>query len=220
MDAFDTPRMDRRSAIKWIMAAGAGAALLSRGRLLGAAAQARTAKGYGTDPDVMKASKPGDYWPLTLTPAERRAAAALCDIVLPAEGAVPGALGVGVPDFLDEWVSAPYPEQASDRTLVSGGLAWVDAESRRRFGSAYADASAEQRATLAAAMSPEAADGSEMAAPSAFFRRFRDLTAIGYYTTPDGMKDLGYVGNVPLATFDGPPADVVERLGLTDEVKW
>jgi hypothetical protein len=34
------------------------------------------------------------------------------------------------------------------------------------------------------------------------------------------MRDLGYVGNVPLARFEGPPADLVERLGLTDEVKW
>jgi hypothetical protein len=34
------------------------------------------------------------------------------------------------------------------------------------------------------------------------------------------MKDLGYVGNVPLATFDGPPAALVAKLGLTDEVAW
>jgi len=53
-----------------------------------------------------------------------------------------------------------------------------------------------------------------------FFRRFRNLAASGFYTTPVGMKDIGYVGNVPLARFDGPPADLVERLGLTDEVKW
>jgi hypothetical protein len=34
------------------------------------------------------------------------------------------------------------------------------------------------------------------------------------------MKDLGYVGNVPLATFDGPPADLIAKLGLADEVQW
>jgi hypothetical protein len=47
-----------------------------------------------------------------------------------------------------------------------------------------------------------------------FFARFRDLTAGGFYTTPEGMKDVGYVGNVPLATFDGPPKDLIEKLGL------
>ena len=62
--------------------------------------------------------------------------------------------------------------------------------------------------------------GDPLEAASKFFRRFRNLTSAGFFTTPVGMKDLGYVGNVPLATFDGPPADLVARMGLTDEVKW
>jgi hypothetical protein len=28
------------------------------------------------------------------------------------------------------------------------------------------------------------------------------------------MKDIGYVGNVPLASFDGPPTEVLRKLGL------
>jgi hypothetical protein len=47
-----------------------------------------------------------------------------------------------------------------------------------------------------------------------FFKRYRDLTAGGYYTTPEGMKDIGYVGNVPLPSFDGPPPEVLRKLGL------
>jgi len=34
------------------------------------------------------------------------------------------------------------------------------------------------------------------------------------------MRDLGYVGNVPLAHFDGPPAELVAKLGLAAEVRW
>jgi len=34
------------------------------------------------------------------------------------------------------------------------------------------------------------------------------------------MKDLGYVGNVPLARFEGPPPELVRKLGLEDEVAW
>ena len=56
--------------------------------------------------------------------------------------------------------------------------------------------------------------GPEFATASQFFKKFRDLTAGGYYTTPEGMKDIGYVGNVPLATFDGPPPEVLRKLGL------
>jgi hypothetical protein len=33
------------------------------------------------------------------------------------------------------------------------------------------------------------------------------------------MREIGYVGNVPLAAFEGPPADLIARLGLADEVK-
>ena len=29
------------------------------------------------------------------------------------------------------------------------------------------------------------------------------------------MKDIGYIGNVPLASFDGPPQALIEKLGLT-----
>jgi choline dehydrogenase-like flavoprotein len=36
----------------------------------------------------------------------------------------------------------------------------------------------------------------------------------GFYTTPQGSKDLGYVGNVPLLEFPGPPPEVLKHLGL------
>ena len=214
--------MDRRMAIKWMLAAGAGAMLadpLSFGAPDGAASAA-PASGYGTDPNLMKPYKPGDYWPLTFTDAERRTAAALCDVIVPAEGQVPAASAVGVPDFIDEWVSAPYPNFSNDRKLVVEGLAWVDAESQKRFGKGFADAAPDERLALCESLAPEAAAGTPLETPSKFFRRFRNLTTAGFFTTPVGMKDLGYVGNVPLATFDGPPADLVAKLGLADEVKW
>ena len=31
------------------------------------------------------------------------------------------------------------------------------------------------------------------------------------------MRDLGYVGNVPVPSWDGPPAEVLERLGLAGD---
>ena len=57
------------------------------------------------------------------------------------------------------------------------------------------------------------------AAPNAataakFFAKFRDLTAGGFYTTPVGMKDIGYTGNTPLAKFDGPPLAALKKAGL------
>jgi hypothetical protein len=221
MNTPNPPRMDRRLAIKWMLAAGAGA-MLARPRLRAgvAGAAAPGGKGYGTDPDLMKAYKPGDFWPLTFSDAQRRDTAALCDIIIPAEGSYPSASAVGVTDFVDEWVSAPYPDNVRDRPLIMDGLAWVAATSQKRFGSAFADATDAQRLALCEEMAPEAAKGSDLEVASKFFRHFRNLTSSGYFSTPPGMKDLGYVGNVPSATFDGPPADLVAKLGLTDEVQW
>ena len=215
-------RIDRRLAIKWMLAAGAGA-LMADPMTLGApggAPAAGPARGYGVDPDMMRPHKPGEYWPLTFTDAERREAAALCDVIIPAEGDCPGASALGVQDFIDEWISGPYPMNLPDRKPVLEGLAWLEAESKRRFGTGFADAGDAQKVALCTDISREAPEGSELALGSRFFRRFRSLAAAGFYTTPAGMRDLGYVGNVPLARFEGPPADLVARLGLTDEVKW
>src|SRR5438309_4486454 len=54
----------------------------------------------------------------------------------------------------------------------------------------------------------------ELQAAAKFFDLIRDLCATGFYTTREGMKDLQYVGNVPLQRFDGPPAEVLRHLGL------
>jgi hypothetical protein len=168
----------------------------------------------------MKAYKPGDYWPLTFTGPQRSTAAVLSDIVIPADARSPSASSVGVVDFIDEWVSAPYPGHKGDRKTILAGLDWVDAQSRKRHGAAFADAAEAQRQALCSEMCVDGGEDTQAGSASEFFRRFRDLVAVGYYTTPDGMKELGYVGNVPLARFEGPPADLVERLGLSDEVKW
>ena len=99
-------RMDRREAIKWMLAATATVSLLNF-RSFGASVPAVT--GYGTDPDLMKFYKPGDLWPLTFSEEQHRAVAALCDVIIPADDKSPGASSLGVPDFIDEWISAPYP---------------------------------------------------------------------------------------------------------------
>jgi hypothetical protein len=217
--------MDRRLAIKWMLAAGAGALLLDP-LSLSAASDTPTETptwpptGYGADPNLVKPYKAGDYWPLTFTEAQRREAAALCDVIIPAEGAVPSASAVGVADFIDEWVSAPYPTSIADHKVIMEGLGWLEAESVRRFGAGFADATEAQRLALCNDMAQDAPADAGLAAASKFFKRFRNLSATGFFTTPVGMKDLGYVGNVPLARFDGPPADLVAKLGLTGEVTW
>lgn len=209
--------MDRRAAIKWMLTAAASAALLDNHTASAADATSPAkpgAVGYGQDPDLLKTYKPGDLWPLTLTEQQRRTAAALCDTIIPADEKSPAASAVGVPDFIDEWISAPYPGHDTDRRIILEGFAWIDAESQRRSQKTFSELSPAQRDEICADICLVASAKAEFKTPAQFFRRYRDLTAGGFYTTPAGMKDLGYTGNVPMATFTGPPREVLAKLGL------
>jgi len=202
-------RMDRREAIKWMLTAAAVSALEGSG-FAGPVA----AKGYGTDPNLMDSYKPGSIWPLTLSPEQRRTVAALCDLIIPADEKSPSASELSVHDFIDEWISAPYPRQQADRKIVIEGLAWLEGESRKRYEKSFVDSTAEQKRQLCddICYAPKAAARFKRAAE--FFAKFRDLTASGFYTTPEGMKDIQYMGNVALTKFDGPPPEVLAYLKL------
>ena len=205
--------MDRREAIKWMLTAAASVAVLERGAF-SADAPGKTAKGYGDDPDLLKEYKSGDLWPLTFNDQQRAAAAALCDVIIPADAKSPAASTLHVHEFIDEWISAPYPGHDADKRTVLDGLAWLDGESQRRFGADFANLVLRQKTAICDDICSAALAKPEFRTAAQFFRKFRDLTAGGFYTTPEGSKDIGYVGNVPLATFDGPPQDVLKKLGL------
>ena len=206
-------RMDRRQAIKWVLAASATVSLLDL-QAFGQGAKANAAAGYGADPDLMREYQPGDLWPLTLSQEQHGTVAALCDVIIPADGKSPSASSVGVPDFIDEWISAPYPDQQADRKIIVEGLAWLEAESRKRFKKKFADLSERQKRKICDAVCYLPKAKASFVTAAKFFAKFRNLTAGGFYTTPQGWADLQYIGNVPLTRFEGPPPEVLKHLRL------
>jgi hypothetical protein len=44
-----------------------------------------------------------------------------------------------------------------------------------------------------------------MAAGVEFFNRFRDLVLSGFYSSKEGVKDLGYIGNTFVTEWKGCP---------------
>ena len=88
-------------------------------------------------------------------------------------------------------------------------MQWIDEEAVRRFKKVFAQLTHDQQIEMCTDISNPA---HKKAAP--FFKRYRDLTAGGYYTTPEGMKASGYVGNVPSATFEGPPIEALKHVRL------
>ena len=121
---------------------------------------------------------------------------------------------MGVVDFIDEWISAPYPQQRGDREIVLPGLQWIDVEAQKRFGKAFASLDEKQKSAIADDICSAAKAKPEFATAAKFFAKFRDLTAGGFYTTPVGMNDIGYRGNVALERFDGPPLEALKQAGL------
>jgi hypothetical protein len=212
-------RLPRRQVLKWFAAVAAAVNLpdLRLGAQTTPAA-APAAKGYGMDPDLSKFYAPGDVWPLSLTPEQRKTLTALADLILPADHLGPAASEVRVPDYLDEWISAPYPVQQKDRDTIVPGLRWLDDESKKRFSAEFAALTEAQRSAIVddICYGPEAKPEFKKAA--SFFQKFRTLAASAYYGTEAGWKALGYVGNVPLPSFDGPPSEVLQKLGVTQTV--
>jgi hypothetical protein len=223
--------MSRREAIKWVMAAVAASTM--PGKVFGQEA-GRTALpqehaatqpvglvpgGYGTDPNLLKSYKPGDLWPLTFSEPQKKAAASLADVVLPRDKWGPAASELGVPAMIDEWVSSPYPATQGDRPVVLDGLGWIDAESNKRFSKPFAELSDEQKHTICDDICFTGAAKEEFRKAAHFFSRFRSIAASAYYGTQAGWAAIGYVGNVPLTRFDGPPASVLKKLGVTQTVK-
>ncbi len=209
-------RLSRREVIKWFIAAGAATQItpfLSFGQNA-----APNASGYGTDPKATGIYKPGDFWPLTLTTTQRATVTALADIILPADNLGPAASALRVPDFIDEWVSAPYPKQKKDRETILGGLKWIDQESRNRFNKAFAALVANQQTAICDDLCIQNHKDAKLKKAASFFRSFTSLCTGAYYGTPEGWKAIGYVGNLPTATFDGPPQEVLDKLGIEQTV--
>jgi hypothetical protein len=203
--------MDRRTSLQWMLAA---ASLPGWVDAAAAANTRRKPRGYGTDPDLVKRYRSGELWPLTFTEAQRQTAAALCGLVIPADEQSPSAAQLGVHLFIDEWISAPYPEHTKDRRLILEGLAWLDREAKQRFGRTFVQASATQQQRICDDICWQQKAAPRFAQAAKFFARWRDLTAGGFYTTPEGAKDLRFVGNTPSPTFDGPPIAVLQIVGV------
>jgi hypothetical protein len=225
-------RPSRREAMQWVLGAVAASALPGTaadvlgqevGRTPTPQEQAAkqpdpTGEGYGFDPPLPKFYKPGEVWPLTFDAAQRAAATALADTILPADALGPAASEVGVVEMVDEWVSAPYPQQRADRPVILDGLAWLDDEAARRFGNHFTTVRPEQRRAICDDICNPQEAKPELRKPAAFFARFRALCAAAYYSTPAGWQAIGYVGNTPLPSFDGPPEEVLKRLGVEQTV--
>ena len=238
MSVFER-KISRRTAMMWVAASApvvaGGAALAARAAVADwpeANWPRPDGPRYGNDADVFAPAP----WPNLLDDHQRRTVAVLVDMIIPDDGISPSASEACVVDYVDEWVSSPYQVTQYHRTVVYNGIAWFDAESRRRFGVDYADAEpAKQLALFRDVYGKYAPDGSGFlrkvisqidAKPiriaSAFLYDLHYLAVTAYYMTEAGRADIGYQGDRPSnEPYAGPTEDakthmrgVIASLGL------
>ena len=148
------------------------------------------------------------------TKTEHRLAGVLADDIIPADDHSPSATAVGVLAFIDVHMSVPETTEDT-RTAIRGGLHWLDTESRRRHGKGYASASPAQRHAVLDDIAFAAKARPEMSQGAAFFARFRDLVAAGYFSSAQGWADLKYQGNVFNPGWNGCPDAALKKLGVS-----
>jgi len=217
--------VDRRTALKAMAAAAAvpviGTFETGEEQILRAREAAETA--------VLAEMQGAAFTPKFFTRHEYQTVRVLVDYIIPRDERSGSATDAGAPQYIDFVLSdqtpppgppnptprfyvAPTPAQIS----VRGGLAWLDNECASRFGagkSFLTSTDAQRRQVLddiawPAKAKPEHSHG------VAFFTRMRDMTAAAFFSSKMGVQDLRYMGNVPMAKWDGCPPEVIAKLGL------
>ncbi len=145
------------------------------------------------------------------TPHEWETVRVLADLVIPRDERSGSATDAGVPEFMDFMLDA-YPGM---RLPMRGGLAWLDTESRARRDVPFIQLRAEDQTALLDDIAWPARARPEMSQGVAFFNRFRDLTASGFWSTRIGVDDLQYMGNRGMASWDGCPPEALAKLGVS-----
>ncbi len=176
--------------------------------------------------DAEKKAK-GNYTPKAFGTHQYQTLRRLAELVVPADEVSGSAVDAGAPEFIDTLA-------AQNQTLAGifhGGLAWLDAEMRRRHGASFTAAAAAQQTAmldlLVAAEKEEAARRDEelvyrrsadykafsgytvnrssgLGPGIEFFDWMRKMTVDAFYTSPLGIKDLGFRGNRAWSQYTVP----------------
>lgn len=151
------------------------------------------------------------YAPKFFTAAEYRTVRILSDMIIPKDDRSGSATDAGVPEFMDFTMT----DRPGMQKWMRDGLGWMDAQSRSRFGKAFADAAQSQREAVLNDIAWPARAPSGMADGVSFFNRFRDLTSTGFWSSEIGVKDLQYMGNVFAPNWNGCPPEALRKLGVS-----
>jgi hypothetical protein len=147
--------------------------------------------------------------PAFFTADEMATITVLGDIIIPKDDISGSASDAKVPAFF-EYIVKDMPQH---QTPLRGGLRWLDLQCLNRYGHAFTACNNTQQMEMVNEIAFPNKAKPEMLQGVAFFNLMRNLTATGFYTSEIGVKDVGYLGNVP-NQWNGVPADVLKQYNL------
>lgn len=200
--------MDRRNSIKALVLG-----TVSAGVVLEACKSSKTTVTAVSQDDLMQEEK--DYlvkvqaMPTFFDAHEMATITVLGDIIMPKDNISGSASDAKVPAFI-EFIVKDMPEH---QVPMRGGLRWLDLYCTKTKGNAFINLDAKAQIAIVDEIAyPEKAKPA-VAQGVSFFNKIRDLVTTGFYTSEIGVKDLGYMGNVP-NQWAGVPDDVLKENGL------
>ena len=200
--------MDRRNSIKAMFLGTVSASVF-----IEACKSTTTTVAVATDDDRMQEEK--DYavkvkaQPNFFDAHEAATIAVLSDIIIPKDAVSGSATDAKVPEFIEFIVKdMPYHQ-----IPMRGGLKWLDLHSNKKHGKSFVECTKQEQIGIVDEIAYPKIAKPEVSQGVNFFNKMRDLVATGFYTAEIGVKDLGYMGNVP-NMWAGVPDDVLKHHGL------
>ena len=142
----------------------------------------------------------GVYKAKALNPHEYQTLERLADLIIPADDKSPGAVASGTCEFID--LLASQNPRLLD--IYTGGIGWLDQATKRRYSSDFLTAKPNQQTALLDLIAYRWNESSELGPGIEFFDWARRMVVDAYYTSPAGIKALGYMGNTSVSKFEIP----------------
>lgn len=136
----------------------------------------------------------------------------LANMIIPADERSGNAEDAGVPQFIDFMML----DKPGNQTPIRGGLRWLDIQCQKRYGNDFIDCTNDEKTDMLDEIAYPKEAKPEMQQGVAFFNRFRDLVASGFWSSKIGIEDIGYIGNRP-HNWQGCSHDALEHLGIEDK---
>ncbi len=124
----------------------------------------------------------------------------LADLIIPADEHSRGAYDAGAAEYID-FLSSRNADLAA---IFNGGFGWLDDYMTRTHGADFLSAKPEQQTAVLDTLAYRRNYADATAGGRVFWTWVRNMVVDAYYTSPAGVKDLGFMGNSGMTHFTVP----------------